>query len=141
MPHLTCHPPPTLSPSTLPPLPDPQVTRTSGVIPDQSLALFQCTQCGHEEMSWNDRGKVNEPAKCGNPACQVRAVDVGVDVGLSCHAFWNSMLPLAGVCRSSSSPTHSLIALLTHPPFHPPLRRPSSRCRWCTTAPCSWTSS
>lgn len=48
------------------------VTRTSGVIPDQSLALFQCTQCGHEEMSWNDRGKVNEPAKCGNPACQAK---------------------------------------------------------------------
>ena len=52
--------------------PTPQVTRTSGVIPDQSLALFQCTQCGHEEMSWNDRGKVNEPSKCNNPACQVR---------------------------------------------------------------------
>lgn len=47
------------------------VTRTSGVIPDQSLALFACTQCGAEEVSWNDRGKVNEPAKCPNAACQV----------------------------------------------------------------------
>ncbi|KAL4445821.1 hypothetical protein ABPG77_009020 [Micractinium sp. CCAP 211/92] len=48
------------------------VTRTSGVIPDQSLALFQCMQCGAEELSWNDRGKVNEPTKCPNPACQAK---------------------------------------------------------------------
>lgn len=48
------------------------VTRTSGVIPDQSLALFCCTQCGSEEVSWNDRGKVNEPSKCPNPACQAK---------------------------------------------------------------------
>lgn len=37
----------------------------------RSLALFQCMQCGAEELSWNDRGKVNEPTKCPNPACQV----------------------------------------------------------------------
>lgn len=37
-----------------------------------SLALFCCTQCGAEEMSWNDRGKVNEPSKCPNPACQAK---------------------------------------------------------------------
>ncbi|KAI3438606.1 hypothetical protein D9Q98_001029 [Chlorella vulgaris] len=48
------------------------VTRTSGVIPDQSLALFCCTQCGAEEVSWNDRGKVNEPSKCPNAACQAK---------------------------------------------------------------------
>ncbi|PSC67965.1 DNA replication licensing factor MCM4 [Micractinium conductrix] len=48
------------------------VTRTSGVIPDQSLALFACTQCGQEEISWNDRGKVNEPSKCPNAACQAK---------------------------------------------------------------------
>lgn len=41
------------------------------VVPARSLALFQCTQCGAEEVSWNDRGKVNEPSKCPNPACQV----------------------------------------------------------------------
>ena len=23
-------------------------------------------------MSWNDRGKVNEPAKCPNPSCQAK---------------------------------------------------------------------
>lgn len=48
------------------------VTRTSGVIPDQSLALFACTQCGTEEVAWNDRGKVNEPSKCPNPQCQAK---------------------------------------------------------------------
>ncbi|KAL6782888.1 MCM4 [Auxenochlorella protothecoides x Auxenochlorella symbiontica] len=48
------------------------VTRTSGVIPDQSLALFRCMQCGHEVVEWNDRGKVNEPSTCPSPSCQAR---------------------------------------------------------------------
>eukprot|EP00887_Chlorella_sp_A99_P000983 scaffold5.g983.t1 len=52
------------------------VTRTSSVIPDQSLALFRCTQCGEEQVEWNDRGKVNEPSKCPNPSCQENPNDI-----------------------------------------------------------------
>jgi DNA replication licensing factor MCM4 len=48
------------------------VTRTSGIIPDQALALFRCTKCGQEEVSWNDRGYVAEPAKCPSPACAAK---------------------------------------------------------------------
>lgn len=134
-----------------------QVTRTSGVIPDQSLALFQCTQCGHEEMSWNDRGKVNEPAKCGNPACQVRSMGGRV----APQGFREAAAPLQGLMlcparlrralhNTSSFPlgTNQLVPCVPpHPsnllpcPSPPTACRPSSRCRWCSTAACSWTSS
>ena len=47
----------------LPPLPP---------LPARSLALFQCTACAAEEVCWNDRGRIAEPARCPNPACQAR---------------------------------------------------------------------
>ena len=52
-------------------LPDPALPFLPAIAPC-SLALFSCTQCGSEEVSWNDRGKVNEPAKCPNPSCQAK---------------------------------------------------------------------
>lgn len=48
------------------------VTRASPVVPDQSLALFRCTKCGQESVEYNDRGRVAEPPKCSNVACNTR---------------------------------------------------------------------
>jgi DNA replication licensing factor MCM4 len=65
------------------------VTRTSGVIPDQSLACFRCTQCGHEAITRNDRGNVDEPARCPAPACQAR---FAMALIYNCSAFVDKQL-------------------------------------------------
>lgn len=46
------------------------VTRTSSVIPDQSLACFRCTKCNHEVVTRNDRGNIDEPSNC--PSCETK---------------------------------------------------------------------
>ena len=65
------------------------VTRTSSVIPDQSLACFRCTHCGHEAITRNDRGNIDEPAACPNAAC---AVKFGMALVYNCSAFVDKQL-------------------------------------------------
>ncbi|EFJ16648.1 hypothetical protein SELMODRAFT_445155 [Selaginella moellendorffii] len=46
------------------------IIRCSSVIPEIKEAFFQCLMCGHfPEVTPVDRGRVNEPSKCANPAC------------------------------------------------------------------------
>ena len=45
-------------------------TRGACVRPARSHACFICEQCGHEELVHNDSGRIEEPKRCGNPACQ-----------------------------------------------------------------------
>lgn len=65
------------------------VTRTSGVIPDQSLACFRCTRCGHESITRNDRGNIDEPSKCPNPGCGLRFT---MQLVYNCSAFVDKQL-------------------------------------------------
>lgn len=65
------------------------VTRTSGVIPDQSLALFRCTKCSHEAITRNDRGNIDEPSKCTNPSCARRFT---MQLIYNCSAFMDKQL-------------------------------------------------
>lgn len=65
------------------------ITRTSGVIPDQSLACFRCTKCGHETITRNDRGNIDEPSKCPSAACQSRFT---MQLIYNCSAFVDKQL-------------------------------------------------
>lgn len=60
------------------------VTRTSSVIPDQSLACFRCTKCNHEVVTRNDRGNIDEPSRCPNGACQAKFT---MQLVYNCSAF------------------------------------------------------
>ena len=60
------------------------VTRSSSVIPDQSLACFRCTKCNHEAITRNDRGNIDEPSKCPNGACQAK---FSMQLVYNCSAF------------------------------------------------------
>ena len=60
------------------------VTRTSSVIPDQSLACFRCTKCNHEVVTRNDRGNIDEPSRCPNGACQAKFT---MQLIYNCSAF------------------------------------------------------
>ena len=117
-----------------------------------SLALFACTQCGQEEISWNDRGKVNEPSKCPNAACQVCSLPGGSTeradrAALGCSSHPPAPPPSEHVlCSTPAAHTLPARPLHTHTHASPccPLlltRRPSLRCRWCTTGLPFWTSS
>ena len=63
------------------------VTRTSAVIPDQSLACFRCTKCSHEVVTRNDRGNIDEPTRC--PSCQARFTMALI---YNCSAFVDKQL-------------------------------------------------
>ena len=65
------------------------VTRSSGIIPDQSLALFRCTKCNHEAITRNDRGNIDEPAKCTNPSCNSKFT---MQLIYNCSAFMDKQL-------------------------------------------------
>lgn len=65
------------------------ITRTSGVIPDQSLACFRCTKCGHEAITRNDRGNIDEPSKCPNAGCQSKFT---MQLIYNCSAFVDKQL-------------------------------------------------
>lgn len=65
------------------------VTRTSSVIPDQSLACFRCTKCNHEAITRNDRGNIDEPSKCPNAACGSR---FSMQLIYNCSAFVDKQL-------------------------------------------------
>jgi DNA replication licensing factor MCM4 len=65
------------------------VTRTSGIIPDQSLALFRCTRCAHEAITRNDRGNIDEPSRCPNAACGARFT---MQLVYNCSAFVDKQL-------------------------------------------------
>jgi DNA replication licensing factor MCM4 len=60
------------------------VTRSSSIIPDQSLACFRCTKCSHEAITRNDRGNIDEPSKCPNGACQAK---FSMQLVYNCSAF------------------------------------------------------
>ena len=60
------------------------VTRSSSIIPDQSLACFRCTKCNHEAITRNDRGNIDEPATCPNGACQAK---FSMQLVYNCSAF------------------------------------------------------
>lgn len=60
------------------------VTRSSSIIPDQSLACFRCTKCNHEDITRNDRGNIDEPSKCPNGACQAKFT---MQLIYNCSAF------------------------------------------------------
>jgi len=65
------------------------VTRTSSVIPDQSLACFKCTKCDHEAITRNDRGNIDEPSRCPNGACGSRFT---MQLIYNCSAFVDKQL-------------------------------------------------
>ena len=65
------------------------VTRTSSVIPDQSLACFKCTKCGHEVITRNDRGNIDEPSKCVEPSCNLKFT---MQLIYNCSAFVDKQL-------------------------------------------------
>jgi DNA replication licensing factor MCM4 len=65
------------------------VTRTSAVIPDQSLACFRCTKCNHEAITRNDRGNIDEPSKCPNAGCGCR---FSMQLIYNCSAFVDKQL-------------------------------------------------
>ena len=65
------------------------VTRTSSVIPDQSLACFRCTKCNHEAITRNDRGNIDEPSKCPNAGCGSRFT---MQLIYNCSAFVDKQL-------------------------------------------------
>ncbi|KAJ2774883.1 MCM DNA helicase complex subunit, partial [Coemansia nantahalensis] len=43
--------------------------RSSAVIPDMKLAFFHCLQCDWTTTVGIDKGVIDEPRQCGNPAC------------------------------------------------------------------------
>lgn len=65
------------------------VTRTSAVIPDQSLACFRCTRCGHEVITRNDRGNIDEPSTCAEPVCMAK---FSMQLIYNCSAFVDKQL-------------------------------------------------
>lgn len=65
------------------------VTRTSSVIPDQSLACFRCTKCNHEAITRNDRGNIDEPSRCPNATCQSKFT---MQLVYNCSAFVDKQL-------------------------------------------------
>jgi DNA replication licensing factor MCM4 len=48
------------------------ILRVSSIIPDMKQAMFKCAICDHEEIVFNESGKVREPIRCGGN-CKYRA--------------------------------------------------------------------